>query len=75
MNNYYVCSNCGASCGQDARMGSLDVYLMCECASPKNTQWINDGRGGYPVYLNDAKPVLESEYRLVDYGTRDRREW
>jgi len=31
----YVCSNCGAACGQDSRMGSLDVYLVCECASSK----------------------------------------
>lgn len=52
-----VCSNCGQICGQDARMGSLDVYLICDCASAKNTIWINDGRGGYPYYLNNAHPV------------------
>lgn len=58
----YVCSNCGSPCGSDARMGSLDVYLMCECASPKNTQWVNDGRGGYSVYLNDAHPVQKGDW-------------
>lgn len=58
----YVCSNCGAACGQDSRMGSLDVYLMCDCASSKNTQWINDGRGGYSVHLNDAHPVQKGNW-------------
>jgi hypothetical protein len=59
----YVCSNCGARCGQDARMGSLDVYLMCSCASSENTYWVNDGRGGYSVHLNDATPVPITEYK------------
>lgn len=72
--NKYVCSNCGAPCGQDSRMGSLDVYLMCECASPKNTTWINDGRGGYHVYLNGAVPIIKND-DFVDYGSRERREW
>lgn len=58
----YVCSNCGTRCGQDARMGSLDVYLMCRCASPENSHWVNDGRGGYTTYLNDAHPVRIDEY-------------
>jgi len=58
----YVCSNCGCPCGQDARMGALDVYLVCECASSKNSHWINDGRGGYTVYLNDAQPISWLEY-------------
>lgn len=56
----YVCSNCGSPCGSDARMGSLDVYLMCECS--RHYTWYNDGRGGYPVYLNDARPVTIEEY-------------
>lgn len=58
----YVCSNCGSPCGQDARMGSLDVYLVCECASEKNSTWINDGRGGYVVYKNDATPISPDAY-------------
>lgn len=59
----YVCSNCGSPCGEDSRMGSLDVYLACECGSPKNSRWINDGRGGYTVYLNDAQPVHIDQYK------------
>ncbi len=55
-NMEYVCSNCGSPCGQDSRGGSCDVYLICECA--KNPIWINDGRGGYSIYKNDAKPIL-----------------
>lgn len=60
--NNYVCSNCGSPCGQDSRMGSLDVYLICECASPKNSFWFNDGMGGYTVYLNNAAPITTEEY-------------
>lgn len=60
MSNDYVCSVCGQLCGQDARMGSLDVYLMCECAN--KTIWINDGRGGYSVNVNGATPILASEF-------------
>lgn len=58
----YVCSNCGAKCGQDSRGGSLDVYLVCECASEKNSHWINDGRGGYSIHLNNATPIEIGEY-------------
>lgn len=58
----HVCSNCGQGCGSDARMGSLDVYLLCECASAKNSHWVNDGRGGYTVHLNDAHPISAHEY-------------
>lgn len=58
----YLCSNCGAKCGQDSRMGSLDVYLLCKCASQENTTWIDDGRGGYPIYLNGAKPLTVGEF-------------
>ncbi len=49
----YVCDRCGAPCGQDARMGSLDVYLLCNCN--QDAHWIDDGRGGY--YDNTARPV------------------
>jgi len=57
-----ICSNCGAPCGIDSRMGSVDHYLVCECASAKNTHWVDDGRGGYHVHLNDASPVTWEEY-------------
>jgi hypothetical protein len=56
----YVCSNCGAGCGQDSRMGSLDVYLVCKCS--EQGTWYNDGRGGYTVYPNDAKPVPKGDW-------------
>lgn len=59
---YYVCSNCGNSCGVDSRMGALDYYLACRCASPENSHWINDGRGGYMIYLNNAHPIPIEEY-------------
>lgn len=59
----YVCSNCGAACGFDARMGSMDVYLVCECASAKNSFWYNDGRGGYTIYKNNAQPITIAEYK------------
>jgi len=47
-------------------MGSLDVYLMCECA--RDPIWINDGRGGYSVCRNGAEPI-----RVSELGRRDRR--
>jgi hypothetical protein len=53
----YYCSKCGAVAGQDARAGSLDVYLTCNC--DKQGQWINDGRGGY--WSSDARPISEEE--------------
>lgn len=52
----YVCSNCGARCGYDGRCGD-GPYLVCKCAAPENTHWINDGRGGYEIYLNNAEPI------------------
>jgi hypothetical protein len=55
----FVCSVCRSPCGQDSRMGSLDVYLTCECA--RDPIWINDGRGGYSVNRNGAEPVRFSE--------------
>lgn len=58
MNNY-VCSNCGASCYYDGRCGDGPV-LWCECS--KNPQWIDDGRGGYHVYKNNATPIPAEEY-------------
>ncbi len=60
-NNTYVCSNCGSPCGSDSRMGSLDVYLVCECS--KHSVWINDGRGGYHIYLNDAQPIPAEKFK------------
>lgn len=57
----YVCSNCGTRCGYDGRCGD-GPYLLCKCASPENTFWINDGRGGYEVHLNNATPIHIEEY-------------
>lgn len=56
MSNFYVCSVCRTPCGQDSRMGSLNVYLVCECA--RDYVWIDDGRGGYSVNRNGAEPIL-----------------
>lgn len=52
----HYCSNCGATCGYDGRCGD-GPYLVCACANQENSEWINDGRGGYAVYLNDAHLV------------------
>lgn len=57
----YVCSNCGQKCGYDGRCGD-GPYLRCKCASAENSYWINDGRGGYTVYLNNAEPMHIREY-------------
>jgi len=57
----YVCSNCGAGVGVDTRMGAVDDYLICTCAD--QCTWVDDGRGGYPVYAGDARPVPISQYR------------
>lgn len=59
--NNYVCSNCGAGCYYDGRCGDGPI-LYCECANEKNTTWVNDGRGGYPIYKNDAKPVPKGDW-------------
>lgn len=56
----YVCSNCGDFCYYDGRCGDGPV-LMCECF--KKGVWINDGRGGYHVYPNNAHPVSFLEYQ------------
>jgi hypothetical protein len=50
----YVCSNCGASAYYDGRCGDGPV-LTCPCT--KRGHWVDDGRGGYMVYPNDAHPV------------------
>jgi len=61
--NDYVCSNCGARCGEDARMGSPDHYLVCKCASPENSYWVSEGsRGGYTEHLNGAHPIPARDY-------------
>ena len=57
---HYVCSVCGQSCGQDARMGSIDRYLTCDCA--RDMIWINDGRGGYMACRNGAEIITWTEY-------------
>lgn len=59
----HVCSNCGQMCAEDTRGGSRDVYIMCECRDSKNTRWYDDGRGGYEIYLNDARPILARDYK------------
>ena len=58
----FVCSNCGQRCNYDGRCGD-GPYLVCKCADSENTIWVNDGRGGYSVHLNDARPVHISEFR------------
>lgn len=63
MSETYVCSVCGTPCGQDSRMGSLDVYLVCSCSEPRNRVWVDDGRGGYDVTLNGAKPVRVQDFQ------------
>lgn len=75
-----ICSNCGSACGIDSRMGSVNHYLVCECASAKNSHWINDGRGGYTIHLNDARPVPIDEYLKmknpkIKQGSEWHREW
>jgi hypothetical protein len=57
----HYCSNCGSVCAYDGRCGD-GPYLACQCGSSANSQWIDDGRGGYTVYLNDAHPVRASEF-------------
>ena len=57
----YRCSHCGAEAYYDGRCGDGPV-LVCDCVSPRNTRWINDGRGGYQVNRYNAKPVSSEEY-------------
>lgn len=54
----YVCSNCGYACYYDGRCGDGPVL---NCACTKQARWIDDGRGGYYVYPNDAHPVGSNE--------------
>lgn len=56
----YVCSNCGDVAGYDGRCGD-GPYLVCECT--KDPQWINDGRGGYHVYKNDAHAIPAGTFK------------
>jgi hypothetical protein len=56
-----VCSNCGAHCGVDSRMGAIDHYLVCDCSM--RGMWIDDGRGGYWVCTNNARPITIQEYQ------------
>lgn len=68
----YVCSNCGARCGYDGRCGD-GPYLVCKCASPENTHFVDDGRGGYEVYLNGARPVHFTEHpKIINMGREPR---
>ncbi len=60
--NNYVCSNCGSRCGYDGRCGD-GPYLVCKCGSPENSFWVNDGQGGYAIYLNNATPIPFYEYK------------
>lgn len=53
------CSNCGQECYYDGRCGDGPV-LICKCT--KRKRWINDGRGGYEVYANDAHPIEDDEW-------------
>jgi|ERR1700722_6547623 len=69
----YVCSNCGARCGYDGRCGD-GPYLVCKCSSHENTHWIDDGRGGYPIYLNDATPIHITDYLARQKKTETRIE-
>lgn len=61
-NHNCVCSNCGAKASYDGRCGD-GPYLTCRCVSEENSMWIDDGRGGYPIYRNDARPIPVSESR------------
>ena len=54
----YICSNCGSECYYDGRCAD-DPILICNCS--KHKRWINDGRGGYEVYVNNAHPVCDDE--------------
>lgn len=58
----YVCSNCGAGCYYDGRCGDGPI-LYCECS--RQGTWYNDGRGGYMIYPNDARPVPGPEATTV----------
>ena len=60
----YVCSNCGASCYYDGRCGDGPVL---DCACTKRGRWIDDGRGGYTVYPNDAHPVSAESSSTAAY--------
>ena len=54
----YVCSHCGEPAYYDGRCSDGPV-LMCNCVSPRNTRWVDDGRGGYTVNRYNAEPVEE----------------
>lgn len=70
----HVCSNCGQVCNYDGRCGD-GPYLVCACATPENTRWVDDGRGGYMTYLNDAHPVSWHEYEKKRYPNPRSEKW
>lgn len=53
----WVCSNCGADAYFDGRCGDGPV-LICRC---RNGEYINDGRGGYTLPINNARPIQTSD--------------
>ncbi len=59
----YVCSNCGNPAYYDGRCGDGPV-LVCECS--KRKRWINDGRGGFEVYENNARPIAKNNFWRKD---------
>lgn len=63
MSNYsnYVCSVCGEPAWYDGRCGD-GPYLVCKCST--RGVWIDDGRGGYMVYPNNAEPISIADFRL-----------
>jgi hypothetical protein len=72
----YICSNCGTPAGYDGRCGD-GPYLVCECTSPKNSYYVDEGsRGGYTVYLNDARPVPAGTRPIVRYvSSPSKKDW
>lgn len=43
----YESTKCCADCGTKAIYDGRDEYSPCSCYS--NSEWVNDGRGGYHV--------------------------